>query len=234
MHRLLSLTSIPWDPPPRFNIAPSQDAPVVRADAGGGRRLDPLRWGLVPFWSKDLSIGNRTINARSETAATSPAFREAMRKRRCIVPASGFYEWQTIEGSRRKQPWYITPDDNDGLLAFAGLWESWDGPPDGDRPGNGPLLTFTILTTAANEVMRPVHNRMPVILAPGQYGAWLDPALTDPAAVAPMLAPCPPERLRLRRVGTWVNSPAHEDARCIEPDTRPPDAPPGPALTLFG
>lgn len=229
LHRLLGLATPPFEFRERYNIAPSQDAPVARAEGNGGRRLDVMRWGLVPAWAKDLSIGNRTINARSETAATSPAFRAAVRSRRCIVPVSGFFEWQRIEGSTRKQAWYITPADDEGL-AFAGLWESWEDPAQRGEPGRGPLLTFTVLTTTANAAMRPIHDRMPVILAREQFGAWLDPQSTDPAAIAPMLAPWPPERLRLIRVSSWVNSPAHEDARCIAPDVAPPAGEPG----LFG
>lgn len=228
LHRLLGLTTSPFEFRVRYNIAPSQDALVARAD-GDGRRLDAMRWGLVPAWAKDVSIGNRTINARSETAATSPAFRAAVRSRRCIVPVSGFFEWEKVEGSTRKQAWYITPAD-DEAFGFAGLWESWNDPAERSALGRGPLLTFTVLTTTANDAMRPIHDRTPVILPRERFGAWLDPRSTDPAAVAPMLAPCPPERLRLVRVSSWVNSPAHDDARCIAPDTTPLTEAPG----LFG
>jgi putative SOS response-associated peptidase YedK len=234
LHRLMGLTThSPAEDrqlPLRYNVAPTQTAPVVREDAGG-RRVDMLRWGLIPGWVKPEEIaapggaggggewGARTINARSETAATSPVFRAAMRKRRCIVPVSGFYEWQKVPGSTRKQPWYITPTQGEGgdgggegVLAFAGLWEEHAG-----IDGGEPIRTFTVLTTNSNAAIAPVHDRMPVILSPEQFGAWLDPSVEDPAKVAPLLAPCPPERVRMRRVGTLVNSPSHEDPRCIEP-----------------
>lgn len=206
----MELTSPPFDFAPRYNIAPSQAAPVVRVGTDGGRRLDALKWGLVPFWAKDPSIGGRTINARSETASTSPAFREAMRARRCLVPASGFYEWQKVEGSTRKQPWYFTPARGE-LFAFAGLWER------GDEAGDTPLLTFTILTTSANSVLGAVHDRMPVIVAEDGWERWLDPTINDAAGVSDLLRPAPDAWIASTRVGTRVNSPAFDDAFCIAP-----------------
>lgn len=151
---------------PRYNIAPSQVAPVVRV-IEGQRHLDLLRWGLIPSWAEDLSIGMKLINARSETAATKPAFRAAFRAHRCIVPADGFYEWQHLASG--KQPFYIHRKDGQ-LLAMAGLWEHWMPP-----GATEPLLTFTILTTEANRWMRRLHDRMPVVLLAEQVQPWLDP-----------------------------------------------------------
>ena len=153
---------------PRYNLAPQQDAPVVRC-LEGQRRLDLLRWGLMPAWAKDPALGNRLINARSETVADKPAFRAAFKSRRCIVPADGFYEWQ--QQPTGKQPFYIHRQDGE-LLAMAGLWEQWMPP-----GANEPLLTFTILTTAANAWMRRLHERMPVVLQGEQVRWWLDPTL---------------------------------------------------------
>lgn len=211
LHRLMGLTT-PVELPFRYNVAPTQSAPVMLS-GGGARRLEFFRWGLVPFWAKDPAIGNRTINARSETVATSPSFRAAFKRRRCLVPASGFYEWQKVEGEGHKQPWYITPASEE-IFAFAGLWEHWSGK---DEHAGEDLHTFTILTTTANRAMAPIHDRMPVILSAGQFDTWLDPAVEDGVVLSPMLAPCAPERLKFARVGTWVNSPRHEDAKCIEP-----------------
>jgi putative SOS response-associated peptidase YedK len=225
LHRLMGLTT----PSPaedqqlalRYNLAPTQSAPVVREGASGARRVDMLRWGLIPSWVKPEELASarggvgewsaKTINARSESAAASPVFRGALRARRCLVPVSGFYEWQKIAGSTRKQPWYITPKDEE-VFALAGLWEEHRG-----LDGGEPFQTFTILTTTPNAAIAPIHDRMPVIIPPDQYAAWLDPSTEDPAKVAPLLAPCPPERVSMRRIGTLVNSPAREDPRCIEP-----------------
>ncbi|HOI66107.1 MAG TPA: SOS response-associated peptidase [Thiomonas arsenitoxydans] len=149
---------------PRYNLAPMQKAPIVRL-LEGRRHLDLLQWGLIPSWAQDPAIGNRLINARSETAAEKPAFRAAFRSRRCIVPADGFYEWQQPSG---KQPFYIHRPDGQ-LLAMAGLWEHWMPPGATEL-----LLTFTILTTEANDVMRPLHDRMPVVLEGDDVGLWLD------------------------------------------------------------
>lgn len=148
----------------RFNIAPTQDAPVVRAEAGGSLEVALLRWGLVPAWAQDLKAGTKMINARSETAAEKPAFRAAFRSRRCLVPATGFFEWQGEPGHKR--PFAITVPDRP-VFAFAGLWESWR------PPGGDPVETFTILTTEPNAAVARIHDRMPVILPVAHYGAWL-------------------------------------------------------------
>lgn len=165
---------------PRYNLAPTQLAPIVRV-VEGVRHLDLMKWGLIPSWAKDPAIGSRLINARSETAPEKPAFRAAFRSRRCIVPADGFYEWQQQPSG--KQPFYIHRKDG-GLLAMAGLWEQWM-PPETEVP----LLTFTILTTAANAWMRPLHERMPVILEGEEVGRWLDPAAKRAELEALLRAP---------------------------------------------
>ena len=147
----------------RFNIAPGQEVLVIRPGATGPEAAF-LRWGLVPFWAKDPAIANRMINARAETITEKPSFRQSFQRRRCLIPADGFYEWQPVQGG--KQPWYIHGREP-GLLAFAGLWDCWDGGVDGQ------LQTCTIITTAANDFMRPMHQRMPLMLARDSYSAWL-------------------------------------------------------------
>lgn len=193
--------------PPRYNIAPTQHAPVVRARTQGGRELVPLRWGLVPFWAKDVRIGNRMINARGETVAEKPAFRQAFRRRRCLVLADGFYEWQkTATG---KQPWYVARVSGEPF-AMAGLWESWR-----DRDGDAsPLETCAVITTAANETMRKLHDRMPVILDGTCITAWLDES-TDPDALRALLVPAPEGDLQAVEVSRRVNNPANEGPELI-------------------
>lgn len=187
---------------PRWNIAPTQAVPVVRLDAAGARECVIMRWGLIPSWARDAAIGHKLINARAETLAEKPAFRNALRRRRCLVPADGFYEWKQ-EGAR-KQPCRIALADG-GLFAFAGLWEQWSDPL-GKR-----VETFTIVTTGANERVAPIHDRMPVILDAAGRAAWLDPAGREPGAA---LRPFPAEALRAWPVGTRVNSPANEGPEC--------------------
>lgn len=210
LHRLLSLHTAPPEEelPFRYNVAPTQLAPVAMMAEGGEPAIDMYRWGLVPWWSKDESAGSKMINARAETVATNAAFREAFQQRRCLVPASGFYEWQKPEGAARKRPWYIKPVGDDPLC-FAGLWERWKGPEGGE------LRTFTIITTTPNEAMQPIHSRMPVIVAPSEYHRWLEPG-SNPAELRPLLAPCAAAMLQAYPVGTRVNSPRHDDALCIE------------------
>ncbi|MFN2378140.1 MAG: SOS response-associated peptidase [Candidatus Binatia bacterium] len=192
---------------PSYNVAPTQNVVVVR-ETGGTRTLAMLRWGLIPFWAKDPTIASRLINARSETAAEKPSFREAMKKRRCIVPASGFYEWKR-EGTR-KQPWYFHPRSGAGLFAIAGLWESWTDP-DGNI-----VETCCLLTTAANAVLAPVHDRMPVILGHEDALRWLDPSEKDPGRLADLLAPAAEAVLGGHPVSTAVNNVRNDDARNIE------------------
>lgn len=195
--------------PPRFNIAPTEAvAAVRRPEADAGRELALLRWGLVPVWAKDPNVGSRMINARAETVATSGAFRRAFRSRRCLVPADGFYEWQRLE--RRKQPFYICM--RDGLpFAFAGLWEHWEGP-------EGKVIeSCTLITTEPNDLVRPVHDRMPVILDPADYELWLDPAVREPEMLQPLLRPYDAAKMVTYPVSTLVNNPANDDPECITP-----------------
>lgn len=187
----------------RFNIAPTQEAPVIRAAKdGGARELAMLRWGLVPFWAKDLKVGTRMINARSEEAAAKPAFREAMKTRRCVVPATGFYEWQGEPG--RKQPWAITLPGA-ALFGFAALWERWK-PREGDS-----VETFTIMTTEANEQVARIHDRMPVMLTPEQADAWIS---GPPEEAHKLLTPYS-GALALRAVGRYVSNVNHEGPECL-------------------
>ncbi|MCP4246580.1 MAG: SOS response-associated peptidase [bacterium] len=194
---------------PRYNIAPTQPVPVLRLTATvATKRIELLRWGLIPSWAKDPAIGSRMINARSETAAEKPSFRAALRRRRCLLPADGFYEWQRT--GKAKQPYYLRLLHG-SPFALAGLWEQWHSP-------DGSLVeTCTILTTGPNELVRPLHNRMPVLLCPDDFDLWLDPDLTDPARIQPLLRPCPPDQMIAQPVTTHVNSPRNDDPACIEP-----------------
>jgi len=200
---------------PRYNIAPSQPVATVRAaSAGTGRELALLRWGLIPSWSKDPSIGNRLINARAETAREKPSFRNAFRRHRCLIPVSGFYEWRRLV--RGKQPYFVRLRDEQ-LFAFAGLWDRWES------PDKGVIETCTILTTAANAVLAPIHDRMPVILPPTEYARWLDPALQNTDSLGPLLVPFPPEDMMAFPVSTRVNAPSVDDEKCIAPLASSPD-----------
>ena len=181
--RLLSLASVP-SLTPRYNIAPTQQIPAVRV-ADAGRECVNLRWGFIPSWSKDGKLA--PINAMSETASSKPFFRSAFKKRRCLIPASGFYEWKAT-GKKQRQPYAIRLID-DKPFTFAGLWECWEGP-------DGPVESCTILTTTPNDLMGTIHSRMPVILDPRDYEQWLDPKEQDAAAVATLLRPFPAERMR--------------------------------------
>ena len=185
---------------PRYNVAPSQPVGIVRATEGGGREWALARWGLIPVWAPEPQTPYHTINARAETVADQPVYRQAFRKRRCLIPAEGFYEWQKRDA--HKQPYCIAPADGEPF-AFAGLWERWE------RDGQI-LESCTILVTQANEVIAPIHDRMPVILDVAAETRWLDPTVTDPAALRPLLVPYPSERLRLWPVSPQVNNPRHE------------------------
>ena len=197
----------------RYNVAPGQPVGAIRVTPTGYREFIALRWGLVPAWSPEPRTSYSTINARAETVADKPAYRQAFHRRRCLIPADGFYEWRTL--GKRKQPYCIAPADGQPL-AFAGLWERWE------RDGQV-LESCTILVTAANAVMAPIHDRMPVILDPADEARWLDPAVTDPVALKPLLVPCPPERLRLWPVATAVNATRHDGPELMAVVTRPED-----------
>lgn len=191
---------------PSYNVAPTQQVAAVLEDEGG-RRLEMLRWGLVPSWAEDPEIGARMINARSETAPEKPSFRRAFRGRRCLIAADGFYEWKRENGG--KQPYYFRMQDG-RPFAFAGLWESWD------KGGEGALRTCAILTTRANSVLEGIHDRMPVILPPGAYNAWLDPD-ADREELGELMIPYPGDDLEAYAVSRFVNSPRNNDERCVEP-----------------
>lgn len=199
------------DPPraltPRYNIAPTQMVPIVRAADSDRRELAEARWGLVPSWAKDPKMGARMINARGETVTEKPSFRAAVKTRRCLVPASGFFEWaKHKEGS--KVPHFIHYTDG-RVFAFAGLWERWT------KGGGEPLETFTIITTQPNEVVAPLHDRMPVILASDHFGEWLQPSPIAPDRLRRLLSPCPGAGMEAYPVSTRVNSPAHDDPSCV-------------------
>src|SRR5688572_31297860 len=184
---------------PRYNIAPTMPVLIVRED-GAARVSVMVKWGLVPYWAKDPSMGARMNNARAETVATKPSFRDAYRERRCLIPANGFYEWKLENGV--KQPYYVYPSGG-ALFAFAGLWEQWQD-----------LQTCTIITTEANGKMAAVHERMPVIVSPAEYSAWLSGETYRGVA----LLPCPDSAIDIRRVSRAVNNARNEDPRLIEPE----------------
>lgn len=194
---------------PRYNLAPTQSVPVVRIQAEGLRSCDLLRWGLVPSWAKDPKAVPRggLINARSETVATQPAFRSAFRKRRCLVLADGYYEWKPA--GKLKQPYFIRrPDDEP--FTFAGLWEHW-------QPAEGSAWeTFTLITTAANDLTRPIHDRMPVIVAGSDRDLWLS-ADADPSQLKPLMRPFDSDALVADPVSTAVNNPRNDVAECVKP-----------------
>jgi putative SOS response-associated peptidase YedK len=199
---LFGLPATP-DLAPRYNIAPTQLLLAVRAGTQGCE-LVRLRWGLVPSWAGDLRIGASLLNARAETVAEKPAFRTAFARRRCLIPADGFYEWRKIAG--KKQPILFRLGEG-GPFAFAGLWEYWEGP-------EGPVESCAILTTQANDLVRPVHERMPVILDPRRYEDWLDVRVT-PEVVRRWLQPFDACLMTATPVSTLVNSPRNDDARCL-------------------
>lgn len=194
---------------PRFNLAPGQEIATVQQAPEGGRALVRRRWGLVPSWAKDPKIGSRLINARSETVAEKPAFRAAFKRRRCLVPADGFYEW-AVTPRGPKQPHHLRRRDR-GLFAIAGLWERWRV---GEERG---LETCTLLTTEANATVAPIHRRMPVILAPADWPVWLNPEVDDKEVLTLLLVPEPEGLLESHPVGLRVNRPEHDDETCLAP-----------------
>ena len=253
---------------PRYNIAPTQPVVCVRQpssvasdeaspNTASSRELVEMRWGLIPHWAKDPAIGTRMINARSESVAEKPAYKDAFRKRRCLVLADGFYEWRRLKGG--KQPYFIYLEDR-RPFAFAGLWARWKPRAgqleeiSGGRAqalplsADGRVESCTFLTTGPNELMEPIHDRMPVILPPECWDAWLDPENRDGRGLADLLRPYAAEKMCAHPVSTHVNKPANDDPQCIEPLPRPqivrpqrgdgvatqPDAKPDPTQdTLF-
>lgn len=192
---------------PHYNISPTQSVGVVRSDNNGDNHFDYLIWGLVPGWSKDFSIGSHMINARSETVAEKPSFRQAIKHRRCIVPASGFYEWD--RNGTKKQPYYIHMADR-SIMGLAGLWDSWKS------PEGSYLETFSILTTSANSLLEEIHDRMPVILSPDTFELWLNKNMHDPTQLEMLYAPSPANELCMYKVSDQVNISRYESPSCIE------------------
>ena len=200
-------------PPRRYNIAPSQDILAVRSIDGGERTVDPLHWGLIPSWSKDENPQYSMINARADTVDSKPAYRAAFKKRRCLIPVSGFYEWQPQ--NHYKQPYVITMNDQEkglnNLFSLAGLWEHWES-----KEGKV-IESCTIVVTDANAVLRPIHDRMPVIIDPKDYNTWLDPENHDTAGLKALLKPYPASYMKAYPVSRRMNDPSYEEIDCIKP-----------------
>lgn len=199
------------DAPPRFNVAPGQLVEAILepdTPAGVPRRAGLFRWGLVPSWARDPAVGARMINARAETAAEKPAFRAAIRRRRCLVPAQGFYEWSGPP--KRRQPWFLTPVDG-SVMALAAIWEHWES------PGGEIIESLAVLTCEANGLVAPIHGRMPVAVRPEDDARWLDPRLQDPRGVEDILAPREWPEMKAYRVSPRVNAAANEGPDLIEP-----------------
>jgi putative SOS response-associated peptidase YedK len=200
---------VQWAFEPSYNIAPSQDVACVIGN--GGNRLVKFRWGLVPFWAEDPSIGYKMINARAETVAQKRSFARAFKKQRCLVIADGFYEWRRLADGKRKIPMYVHLREA-RPFGFAGLYENW-------KSKDGTILqTCTIITTQPNELMIPIHNRMPVIIEPDKRKIWLDREIEDPNALMPLLAPYNASKMDAYEVSKKVNSPAYNEPDCIEPE----------------
>ena len=199
--------SITRDIRPRYNIAPTQEIAVIRTNPDRIRQLDLLRWGLIPPWAKDPAIGSRMINARSETVHEKPAFRTAFKHRRCVIPANGFYEWQEVGG--KKKPLYVKMKDDNPMI-FAGLWDHW-------KPEEGEVIeSCSILTTSTNALIKPLHDRMPVILDINDLDLWLDPHITESEQLKSLFKPYTPEKMEMYPVSDIVNSPKNDSAKCIE------------------
>jgi putative SOS response-associated peptidase YedK len=196
-----------FDLAPRYNIAPTDTVLGVTTRSGGGRRAAALKWGLIPHWASNSDFGARTINARAETVAVKPAFRDSFRGRRCLIPASGFYEWKKL--ARGKQPYFFSVRGGE-TFALAGLWDRWRG------GGEGAVESCAIVTTTPNTITRQVHDRMPVIIGADDYDAWLGPGLLDRALMKRLLAPFPPEKMIGYPVSTAVSRPGKESAELVE------------------
>jgi len=196
--------------PPRCNAAPSQDLLVIRRNHETRVvSLDPLRWGLIPYWCKDPKGGRKPINAKCETVSNLPTFRDAYRRRRCIVPVDGFFEWKAIKGQKAKQPYAIAMK-NGSPFGLGGLWESWKDPTTGEW-----VRTFAIITTDANELVADIHDRMPLILAQADYARWL----SDEADPRELMKPFPAEPMRMWPISTRVNKPENDEASILDPIT---------------
>ncbi|CAK0757793.1 Abasic site processing protein [Gammaproteobacteria bacterium] len=195
---------------PRYNIAPSQGVPVVRLTSGR-RELAHLRWGLIPGWATDPTIGNRFINARAETIADKPTFRYALHRRRCLVLADGFYEWCAAQGNQRKKQPYLIRRADQGSFAIAGLWENWRSPTGAE------IESCILITTTANPLVVPIHQRMPVILSEPECEQWLDPVIDRSDRLLALLRPYAGHNLVLFPIGPWVNHPSHDDPQCLQP-----------------
>ncbi|NHJ06067.1 MAG: SOS response-associated peptidase [Candidatus Heimdallarchaeota archaeon] len=204
---------------PQYNIAPGQDVYAVRgiiirdeqqrtaSPKDYTKEVAPLKWGLIPFWSKDPTIGNKLINSRSETVAEKPAFREAFKNRRCLIPTDGFYEWQK-QKQGPKQPYFIHMKDNQPF-AYGGIWEQWKNP-EGEK-----ISTFSILTTTPNEIVKPIHNRMPVIIDSKDFDIWLNPTIQEPVELKPLLEPYDDSKMDAYPISMYVNSPSNKGEQCI-------------------
>ncbi len=195
---------------PRYNIAPSQEILAVGQDREGRRKAASLRWGLIPKWATDTGMGYKLINARAESVFSKPTFRSAAKKRRCLIPASCFFEWKP-SGEGPKQPYCILPRQSE-VFAFAGLWETWENGATGQK-----IHSCSIVTTRANEAVQPLHERMPVLVAPENYDLWLDRNIQDLEAVKRLLEPPPSDWLEICKVGTEVNNPANDTQEIIRP-----------------
>lgn len=196
---------------PRFNITPSAAVPIL-LNLDGAHATWMAQWGLVPSWAKDRSVGNKLAMARGESAHEKPSFREAIKRRRALMPADLFYEWQPIEGQKNTLPWCVRKRDDEPFLMGA-LWEQWTSR---DEPNGAPLLTCCVITTEANDALRPIQDRMPLLIDEADSERWLDPN-TSADDVQQFMMPRAVDDLRSYRVSNWVNSPSHDDARCIEP-----------------
>jgi putative SOS response-associated peptidase YedK len=191
---------------PHYNICPGAEVLVVRVNSQRARVANPYRWGLIPHWAKDPAIGRKLANARGESLAEKPAFRDAFRQWRCLVPASGYYEWQSVAG--RKQPWYLRPSDAE-LFALAGLTALWHGP-------QGPVRSVSLITTKPNQLTASIHDRMPAIVAPQDYAAWLDPGIRELEFLKRLVRPYPAERMTAHPVSARVNQPENDDPSLVE------------------
>jgi putative SOS response-associated peptidase YedK len=196
---------------PRYNIAPTQEVPVIVSDENSKMiSLEMYRWGLIPFWAKEAKIGNRMINTRAETVAEKPSYRRPFLKQRCLIPADGFYEWQKVQKGKNKLPFFISLKNKEPF-AFAGLWDQWK-----DETGK-PVFSFTILTTDSNDLLRSIHDRMPVILDPKNEPAWLDTEFRDSKTLKKMLTSYPSEKMQTYEVSSLVNIPTNDSPECTEP-----------------